>query len=133
MKYAQHGEFSLHWQGDVLVARYTGTWNELASTNLHATAKQMWAAGLPAPAWGLLSDVREWGGGTPQALELWWEFFEDCVQHGLLAVSDVVPSPMLKLVLSPLAKRASALAHYHRGDNIEDALQWLASQGLRTG
>jgi len=131
MKYPQHGKFSLVCQGDVLVVRYMEVWNEVATANLHEQARALWAQGAPAARWGMLSDLRDWGGCTPEALELWWKFFEDCVQHGMFAVTDVVPHSILESVVHPVQRRASDLAQYQRSESIEDAWQWLAAQGLR--
>jgi hypothetical protein len=131
MKFAQHGEFDLRWQGEVMVVRYSGEWNEVACANLREAARQLWANGLPSDRWGMLSDVREWTGGTPEALKLWWAFFEDCLRNGMCAVSDVMSSEVFKLVVNPMAIRAAELTQYHRSDNLSDAWQWLASQGLQ--
>ncbi|MFY7865376.1 hypothetical protein [Roseateles sp.] len=135
--WTQHGSFSLHWQGDILMATYGGTWNEVAARNLHLEARLLWAQRDLSPegkpkAWGLLSDAREWEGGTPEALALWWAFFEDGVRHGMVAVTDVLPSQFHEAMVKALAERASQLTRYRLSPNLESAKQWLAEQGLRT-
>lgn len=128
--WTQHGSYQLQWQGDILVARYEGAWNEVASHNLHRDAKALWTARGTAP-WGLLSDAREWESGTPEALAAWWAFFEDAVKHGLIAVSDVLPSSFHATIVKAIADRAHALANYRPGADIPSAMAWLESQGLR--
>ncbi|MCV2361081.1 hypothetical protein LNV08_19060 [Paucibacter sp. TC2R-5] len=127
--WSQHGSYSLRWQGDVLMAVYSGAWNELAAQNLHREARALWIARSGAP-WGLLSDALDWEGGTPEALEAWWRFFEDGVQHGMVAVSDVLPSRFHAVMVRNLAERALRLAPYRSSASVEEGLAWLAEQGL---
>ncbi|GAA5175101.1 hypothetical protein GCM10025771_06370 [Niveibacterium umoris] len=131
MEWTQHGSYALHWQGDILVARYEGAWNDVAAKHLHRDARILWQLRGPA-AWGLLSDARDWTGATPEALEAWWAFFEDGVAHGLIAASDVHASMFNSVMVSPLAERAMRLAHYRSSRSVDDALAWLAQLGLKT-
>lgn len=136
MVWPQHGSFSLRWQGDVLIASYCGIWNEVASRNLHRQARALWVErGLQAngqpQGWGLLSDAREWEGGTPEALAEWWAFFEDGVRHGMVAVTDVLPSQFHEAMVKSLAERAGRLTRYQLSARPEDGLAWLAQQGLQ--
>ncbi len=136
MDWSQHGEFSLHWQGDILMACYKGTWNEQASFHLHRQAQALWAERALQPTgqpqgWGLLSDAREWEGGTPEALAAWWAFFEDGVRHGMAAVTDVLPTQFHEAMVKSLAERAGKLTQYQLSANLDEGLAWLAQQGLR--
>ena len=128
--WSQHGAYSLRWQGDILMATYSGAWNEVAAKNLHREARAMWA-GREASPWGLLSDALDWDGGTPEALHAWWEFFEDGVKHGMVAVTDVLPSHFHAVMVRDLAERALRLAPYRNSASIEDGLAWLGEQGLK--
>jgi hypothetical protein len=127
----QHGGYSLRWQGDILMAVYIGAWNEMAAKNLHRDALAMWQARGSKP-WGLLSDARDWEGGTPETLEAWWAFFEDGVNHGMVAVTDVLPSRFHAVMVRSLAERAERIAPYRNSGNLEEGLSWLAQRGLRT-
>ena len=132
-KWAQHGSYSLHWQGDVLMAVYSGAWNEVAAKNLHRAALGLWqerGSSGATQAWGLLSDARDWDGGTPEALEAWWAFFVDGVKHGMVAVTDVLPSPFHATMVRSLAERAEQIAPYRNSPSVEEGLAWLAQQGL---
>ncbi|WP_428503393.1 hypothetical protein [Roseateles sp.] len=95
----------------------------------------MWAErGLQADGqakpWGLLSDALEWEGGTPEALQLWWSFFEDCVRHGMVAVTDVLPTQFHEAMVRSLAERAGQLARYQLSPSFDAGMVWLAQQGL---
>lgn len=129
MEWAQHGSYSLDWQGDVLIARYAGEWNEVAATNLHRDARDLWQARVGRP-WGLLSDASEWGGATPQALDAWWGFFEDAVAHGLSAATDILPSRLHEMMVNSMLERARPMIRFHRSQSVEEAWAWLASEGF---
>jgi hypothetical protein len=128
--WSQHGGYSLRWQGDILMAVYSGAWNELAAQNLHREARVMWAQRGTA-SWGLLSNALDWDGGTPEALLAWWKFFEDGVKHGMVAVTDVLPSRFHAVMVRDLAERALRLTAYRNSASVEDGLAWLAKQGLK--
>jgi hypothetical protein len=129
-QWPQHGSYSLCWKGDVLLACYIGAWNEVAARNLHRDALALWQQRGPQP-WGLLSDAREWEAGTPEALDAWWVFFEDATRHGMVAVTDVMPSRFHRHMVQAMADRASQLVNYRASPDVEDGLTWLASTGLR--
>ena len=130
--WAQHGSFSLQWQGDVLRARYQGCWNEVCAQRLHREALALWQQRGSERPWGLLSDASDWEGATPEALAAWWAFFEDGVRHGMTAVTDVLPSHFHEAMVRAQAQRAAALVAYRHSPDIDAAMAWLAEQGLST-
>lgn len=133
MEWRQHGSFSLHWQGDVLMARYEGSWNEIAARNMHKQARALWQQrGADAGPWGLLSDLRDWESATPEAGLAWWAFFEDGVRHGMVAATDIMPSALHQAMVKTHAQRAAELVKFQRSANIEEGLRWLAGLGLST-
>lgn len=129
MAWSQHGRFALQWQGDVLMARYEGSWNEVAAQNLHRQARELWQQRGPKP-WGLLSDALDWEGATPEALQAWWLFFEDAAGHGMVAATDILPSGLHGAMVRDLALRAASLVSYQASESVEAGLRWLAGQGL---
>ena len=131
MEWTQHGQYRLSWQGDILIAHYSGAWNEVAVRNLHRDARALWQQ-HGGQSWGMLSDLRDWDGATPEALTLWWVFFEDAVQHGMRVVTDILPSHFHEAMVKELAERAGRLATYCHHRELQPGLDWLAAQGLRT-
>ncbi|QLG89136.1 hypothetical protein HQ393_13280 [Chitinibacter bivalviorum] len=127
--WVQHGEFQLRWQGDVLIVTYSGLWNEQAVIALRSAVMPAWLARGGEP-WAMLTNAAHWEGGTPEVLEAWWGFFEECVSYGLLAVTDILPSHFHALVVKSLAERASQLVNYRRSNSMSDAARWLAEQGF---
>lgn len=127
MDFSQHGDYTLDWQDNILCIGYRGAWNDIAASNLHRDARQLWLA-HDGEAWAMLSDARAWEGGTPECLALWWAFFEDGVRHGMVAVTDILPSAFHAKMVSPLAERASQLVHYRRSFDEAAARQWLGEQ-----
>lgn len=79
----------------------------------------------------MLSDLRDWDGATPEALALWWRFFEDAVNHGMHAVTDILPSHLHEAMVKDLAEHAGRLTRYCHRREVQHGLDWLAAQGLR--
>ena len=125
----QHGSFTLEWNGPILHVTYSDLWNEEAVLALHAAARAAWVERGYAQ-WAMLTDARQWEGGTPEVLARWWVFFADAVANGMTTVTDILPSTFHAAVVAGLAERASAMATYHRGENMADAFAWLATKGF---
>jgi hypothetical protein len=127
--WVQHGAYHLDWQGDVLIAQYIGAWNEIAAKSMHQEAALLWTARNGKP-WALLSDARTWEGGTSETFEAWWAFFADGVAHGLVCVTDILPSHFHALIVKDLADRSRQMATYKNSRDLPEAVQWLAEQGF---
>lgn len=119
----------MDWNGPVLVVCYMDTWNVEAVVALHQSVQQGWTE-RPAPRWAMLSDLSGWDGATPETLDRWWVFFDDCVANGLTTVTDIFSSRFHGLLVDNIAKRASAWVNYRRSDNRAEAFTWLAQQGF---
>lgn len=124
----QHGEYHIEWREPILWVRYQGTWNVQAVEALHAEVRSFWTQD-PQRRWAMLTDAREWEGGTPEVFARWWDFFTDAVAHGLDAVSDVLPSSFHALLVRDLAERAQAITRFQHSASVQEAQAWLASQG----
>ena len=125
----QHGLYSMDWNGAVLMVHYMDTWNVEAVMALHQAAQQAWI-NRPAPHLAILSDLSLWDGATPETLDRWWVFFDDCVSNGLTTVTDIFPSRFHGLLVDSIAQRASERVNYRRSDNQAEAFKWLAQQGF---
>jgi hypothetical protein len=124
-----HGQFEILWHPPVLLVRYEGAWNEQAALALHAQARLIWQEPIDG-AWAMLTDATQWEGATPEAFARWWEFFADAVQHGMVAVTDVLPSHFHEVLVKDLAVRASQLARHRTSADLTEAWDWLATQGF---
>lgn len=129
MQLQPHGQFEILWHPPVLLVRYEGAWNEQAALALHAQARLIWQEPIDG-AWAMLTDATQWEGATPEAFARWWEFFADAVQHGMVAVTDVLPSHFHEVLVKDLAVRASQLARHRTSADLTEAWDWLATQGF---
>lgn len=127
-----HGEFELQWHKDILVVAYKEAWNREAVLALHAAARISWTA-PPHRPWAMLSDLRNWAGGTPEALDAWWDFFSDAVSHGMTTSADVIPSTLQQLVVKDLYAKANTIATLKRCQTMHEAWQWLNEKGYGSG
>ncbi len=127
-----HGEFSLAWHGDVLLVTYSEDWNRQAVLALHKTAKAAWAE-PPRRPWAMFSDARHWTGSSDEVFDQWWVFYQDAVANGMTTVTDVLPSKFHELMVQDLFAQARTIANYHHCHSMDEAWQWLASQGFGPG
>ena len=133
MPLKQHGTYSLHWQGQVLVQASAGTWNEECSRNLQRDALALLARRArdgQSGHWAMLCDCTTWEGVTPEGSEAWWDFFQDCARHGLAAMADVMPSRIHGLMLDEVTQRCAALLPHQRCASMAEAWAWLRAQGF---
>lgn len=130
MNWNQHGSYHLEWRGDVLVARYEGVWNEVASRKLHRDAKALWQA--HEGRWAMVSLFDEWEGATPEAFQRWMDFFLDATAHGLGAYAVKMPTGLLATVVEPVVKETTSRVERRECEDLPDALSWLGSLGFRT-
>lgn len=129
MQLRPHGNFEILWCPPVLVVRYEGAWNEQAVLALHEQARVIWREPIDG-AWAMLTDATQWEGATPEAFGRWWDFFADAVSHGMVAVTDVLPSHFHEVLVKDLAVRAGQLARHRTSHDLADAWEWLADQGF---
>lgn len=127
MDWNQHGNFHLQWQGDVLVVRYEGVWNEVAARHLHRDASVLWAR--HPGRWAMVGLFEAWEGATPEAMTEWLGFFLDAVAHGLRAYAVAMPTSLHATMAEGLRRETSKRVDRKDCHDLPDALQWLASLG----
>lgn len=124
-----HGEFSLSWHGEVLVARYDGVFNEEGVLS-HAGA--ILTRINDCPRWGLLSDARAWSGFTPEAMLASRTLVDACFARGLVAIAILVPCHTFEKMSRQVVDRgASAGPAYSFAPDPATAIEWLATHGLQ--
>ena len=124
-----HGDFSLAWREDVLFVTYSKDWNRQAVLALHEAAKAAWVD-PPRRPWAMFSDARDWTGSSDEVFNQWWIFYQDAVANGMTTVTDVLPSKFHELMVKDLFVQAKTIANYHHSHSMDEAWQWLASQGF---
>lgn len=130
MQFNQHGIYALHWQGDVLIQTSGGTWNDICSKNLHRDARLL-LANNERPRWGLFCDLRKWDGTTPEAAEIWFEFFETCVERGMVIVAVLMPSTIHAKAVDYINKRCNQLVPTILVQTEDEAYALIAASGIQ--
>ncbi len=130
MDWNQHGNYHLHWRGDVLVVQYEGVWNDVAARALHRDAALLWAR--HEGRWAMAGLFDDWEGATPEAYQCWLAFFVDATANGLGAYAVMMPSGLLADVVEPLSRETASRVDRRDCRDLADALDWLGGLGYRS-
>lgn len=130
MDWNQHGDYQLQWRSDVLLVRYEGTWNEIASRHLHRDAAALWAR-HPGP-WAMVGLFDAWDGATPEAMQDWLAFFLDAVAHGLGAYAVIMPTGLHASMAQGLRQETAKRVTRKDCADLPDALDWLQNLGFKS-
>ncbi|MCD8520769.1 MAG: hypothetical protein LRY66_01940 [Saccharospirillaceae bacterium] len=125
----QHGEFVITTNGNILVARLSGSWNEEAA-RAYDKALREHVAELP-PSWGHMVLLDEWQLGVPEIGPIIETLVHWCIAQGLRRAAHVYsPSLLKKLQLEDMVTE-SAQGFYRRAfADAESALGWLNAEGF---
>lgn len=124
-----HGEFSLVWRGEVLVAQWHGTFNREAMVAYIEQITAMVEAERPE-RWGRLVDLRDWDGITPDALAEFYRLSQWIKKTHCVAQVQVFSNRFFQRIA---AKVADALApdNLRMVFSMEEAIAFLTESGLR--
>jgi hypothetical protein len=124
-----HGQFELHWQGQVLHLCLKGEWNAVAVQILKRELQSAIAAHA-WPRWALLVDARDWGGATPEALEAYIDTVIEAHGQGLSHAAALFASNFHELMGRPVRERLNAYLVQEHFFEPAPAQAWLAAQGF---
>ena len=131
-EFAAHGNHRLAWQGQVLVVRFAGIFNREGVQAVVASV----AAALARQdgVVGLLHEITDWHGGTPEAFAYWISSVLGWVDAGrLVAAGDLYAddeqSFMGQSVRLAVGERIPYLSVR---DDLPACLDWFAGLGLAT-
>ena len=130
MDWNQHGNYHLHWRGDVLIVQYEGVWNEVATRSLHREVQALWTQ--HGGRWAMVGLFDAWEGATPEALKDWLQFFLDAVKNGLGAYAVKMPTSLHAAMAEGLRQETSQRVDRRDCTDLADALAWLHGLGYRS-
>ena len=121
-----HGSFDWEWQGPLFLLRCRGTWNDECLQLLRNEFESLAKPGIPPSArWRMLSDCREWEGGTPEQFQAWLPWMQHLSVLGLQCFASIMPShfhlKMTRHVESQMREFVAAETFL----SVDDARKWL--------
>ena len=122
-----HGCFSLALKGNVLVLNMEGIWNAEIVADFEREFPAFLARHGNPSNWGALTDLRDWGGGTPEAMERIAGNMEWLHSLGMKASARIVSEKFFSAMIDKAVRMESPYALFA---NPEDGLAWLASRGF---
>ena len=131
--FAAHGYYRINWQGDVLNIVVEDLFNREGAEQLTAEIRRLLTQ-RGGGAWGMLLDVRQWQGGTPDAFGLWIEALEGWIgERHLVAFAALYAESVQQFMGSTVRDRVSTRVPYFSALDEAACWQWLGKQGLATG
>jgi hypothetical protein len=131
MDRSAHGEFELTAVGQIVVIRFMGEWNLEGARAFFEAYKRL----VEAQKWtrfGVLSDLRGFGGGTPDAVEFFETITRWASKHGQVGRALVLYTAYEEFLVEQIDKKGPTMPSRSFGDEA-DALTWLASLDLGLG
>ncbi len=126
----QHGEFVITTNGNILVARLSGSWNEEAARAFDKALREH-AAELSSSPWGHMVLLDEWQLGVPEMGPIIEVLVHWCIEHGLRRAAHVyTPSLLKKLQLEDMVTESEQDFHRRAFADTEAALRWLKEEGF---
>ena len=125
--FSQHGHFSLGARGQVVFISMVGTWNEECVASFEQAFPAFLQSEKVSGAWGALTDLREWEGATPQALERIAGNVPWLHGLGMAASARIVTEVFYNAMIDKVVEVNSP---YQVFNNPEQGLAWLATLGF---
>jgi len=128
MKFEAHGTFELSVKGEILIIRFFHTWNLEGAKAFFARYKDLLQQ-RNLKQFGVLSDLRQFGGGTPDAIEFFEKISDWAWENGQVARALLMDSGLKEFTISRIDKGKNRFQARAFSDETE-ALAWFESLGL---
>lgn len=128
MKFGAHGTFEISVKGEILIIRFFHTWNLEGAKAFFARYKDLLQQhGLKK--FGVLSDLRQFEGGTPDAIEFFEKISDWARENGQAARALIMDSGLKEFTVSRIDKGKNRFQARAFSSEAE-ALAWFESLGL---
>ena len=125
--FSPHGNFTLALHGRVVFLTMTGIWNEECVKRFEAEFPEFLKANGIAAPWGVLTDLRPWEGGTPEAMARIAGNMDWLHSLGMAASARVVTEQFFNAMIEHEVQQDSP---YDVFTDPDLGLAWLASRGF---
>ena len=125
----QHGSYKVWAEGNIVLAKLEGSWNEEAATNFEK--EFMKVAKLMPKNWGHIVYLNDWELCDPSMFPIIERLVAWCIEQGLTKAANIYPASAVKeefinkMVVDEFGDFKRAVF-----DNEIDAKQWLAKYGF---
>ncbi len=128
MEFDAHGEFEISLKGEIFILRFFQMWNlEGAKAFFSEYMTRVKQSSLKK--FGVLSDLRGFEGGAPDAIAFFEEISDWAQAHGQVARALIMASALKEHTISQIDKTKKRFVAQTFSDETE-ALAWFESLGL---
>ena len=128
MDFAPHGEFEISRKGEVFIIRFIQSWN-LEGAVAFFEEYQSVVLRQNLTQFGVVSDLRQFNGGTPDAIAFFRKISQWAKENGQIARAQIVDSGLKAYTIDQI-DQGNILFEVNTFCNETDALSWMADQGL---
>ena len=127
MSFSHHGHYTLEKEQGYFIVTYIGSWNEeAAKAFLEVFNPYIVDSGFEK--FGIISDLSDWEGATPEALQLGKEAIDDFYAKGQMVSAHVTGSIMKQHFMQEMQKLQAARMAFNQLDTLESAKKWMETK-----
>lgn len=131
MGFEAHGKYRFKVKGDIIFVQPLQSWNiECVKSFFEAYKALILSRGFEH--FGVIVDLRQFEGGTPEAMAYFNKIPEWTAAHGQIARANIVTSEFLEFTVNDPVK-GQELFPIQSFISETEALIWMGSLGIRTG
>jgi hypothetical protein len=128
MKFDAHGTFELSIKGEIFIIRFFHKWNLEGAKTFFAKFKEL-IQQHNFKKFGVLSDLKQFEGGTPDAIEFFEGISDWTQENGQVARALIIDSGLKEFTINQIDKGKKRF-HIRAFSGEAEALAWLQSLGL---
>jgi hypothetical protein len=129
MGFDAHGSFDITVQGEVYIVRFYQNWN-LEGAKAFFKAYKTIILKNKFERFGVLGDMRQFEGGTPDGMALFEEIATWCLANGQIARAQLINSDLTDYIVNQTT-RGKDFFPIKTFENEAQALAWLSDLGLK--
>jgi len=128
MQFEAHGTFELSLKGEIFIIRFFHKWNLEGAKAFFIKYKAL-IQECNLKKFGVLSDLRQFEGGTPDAIDFFEVISDWAQEQGQVARALIMDSGLKEFTIKRIDKEKKRF-HIRAFSNRTEALAWLESLGL---
>jgi hypothetical protein len=128
MQFEAHGKFELSLQGEIFIIRFFHNWN-LEGAQAFFSKYQTLVKQSNLKKFGVLSDLRQFEGGTPDAIDFFEKISDWAQANGQVARALIMDSGLKEFTIRQIDKEKNRF-HIRAFSDETDALTWFETLGL---
>lgn len=127
MSLSDHGYYKLEQRQGFFIVTYMGSWDVEAGKTLFKECQEM-IAESGYKKFGILIDLREWEGGTSEALVFVKQASDYLYEHGQIISVHVINSGVKRQFIEPVQQLQASRMVFKQFHSMEVALPWMKAK-----